>query len=97
MSSENSTGMSLHNKALAERMKAWTPEVGPHEPFGLTDDGASLSQWLVKSWLTRCTEAPFVPEQPSERLEFNGRRNLTGLVEPVYDAIGRIIDWEVYF
>lgn len=42
-------------------------------------------------------EAPFVPEQPSERLELNGRRNLTGLVEPVYDAIGRIIDWEVYF
>lgn len=30
----------------------------------LTDDGASLPQWLVKSWLRRCTQA--LAEQPAQ-------------------------------
>lgn len=42
-------------------------------------------------------DAPFVPDEPGERLNADGSRDLSGLVTPIHDATGRVIDHEVNF
>lgn len=41
--------------------------------------------------------APFVPDEPGERLLPGGRRDDRDLVIPIKDATGRVIDYEVNF
>lgn len=42
-------------------------------------------------------DAPFIPDDESDRLNPDGSRNLRGLVTPIKDATGRVIDHEVNF
>lgn len=42
-------------------------------------------------------DAPFTPDDDSDRLNPDGSRNLSGLIIPIYDANGRVIGYEVNF
>lgn len=49
---------------MSDKMREALEWIADEMRSELTDDGASLPQWLVKSWLTRCTEA--LAEQPAK-------------------------------
>lgn len=42
-------------------------------------------------------DAPFVPDEPGDRLLPGGQRDQTGLVEPIHDDTGRVVGYEVNF
>ena len=66
------------NKLLCEALQ-WLAEEMRSE---LTEDGASLPQWLVKSWLKRCDDAMLAAEQATGATPYTGGRAARRDIDP---------------